>query len=77
MASRQKLADYEAQFAKIDAAMTPIVRLALEEDIGTGDVTSQACVPESQQARGRFLAREPLVIAGLGLLAEIYDCAAA
>ena len=53
--------------------MTEVVRLALEEDIGSGDVTSQACVPESQKARGRFLAREPLVIAGLGLLAEIYD----
>ena len=53
--------------------MTEVVRLALEEDIGTGDVTTQACVPESQKARGRFLAREPLVIAGLGLLAEIYD----
>jgi nicotinate-nucleotide pyrophosphorylase (carboxylating) len=53
--------------------MIEVVRLALEEDIGSGDVTSQACVPESQKARGRFLAREPLVIAGLGLLAEIYD----
>jgi len=53
--------------------MTEVVRLALEEDIGSGDVTSQACVPESQKARGRFLAREPLVIAGLGLLAEIYE----
>jgi nicotinate-nucleotide pyrophosphorylase (carboxylating) len=53
--------------------MTEVVRLALEEDIGSGDVTSQSCVPESQEARGRFLAREPLVIAGLGLLAEIYD----
>jgi nicotinate-nucleotide pyrophosphorylase (carboxylating) len=53
--------------------MTEVVRLALEEDIGSGDVTSQACVPESQKARGRYLAREPLVIAGLGLLAEIYE----
>lgn len=53
--------------------MTPIVRIALEEDIGTGDVTTIACVPESQQARGRFLAREPLVIAGLGPLNELYD----
>jgi nicotinate-nucleotide pyrophosphorylase (carboxylating) len=53
--------------------MTEIVRLALEEDIGTGDVTSAACVPESQQASGRFLAREPLVIAGLDLLAELYE----
>ncbi|MGA9625880.1 MAG: carboxylating nicotinate-nucleotide diphosphorylase [Bryobacteraceae bacterium] len=53
--------------------MTEAVRLALEEDIGTGDVTTLACVPESRKARGRFLAREPLVIAGLDLLAEIYD----
>jgi nicotinate-nucleotide pyrophosphorylase (carboxylating) len=53
--------------------MTPILRIALEEDIGSGDVTSRACVPETQQARGRFLAREPLVVAGLGLLAELYD----
>jgi nicotinate-nucleotide pyrophosphorylase (carboxylating) len=50
----------------------PVVLLALEEDIGTGDVTSAACIAESQLAAGRFLAREPLVIAGLDLLAEIY-----
>jgi nicotinate-nucleotide pyrophosphorylase (carboxylating) len=53
--------------------MNEVVRLALAEDIGTGDITSQACVPESRMARGRFLAREPLVIAGLELLQEIYD----
>jgi len=53
--------------------MSPIVRIALEEDIGTGDVTTHACVPETQRARGRFLAREPLVIAGLSLLSELYD----
>ena len=53
--------------------MTPIVRIALEEDIGTGDVTTRACVPEGQQARGRFLAREPLIVAGLELLHELYD----
>jgi nicotinate-nucleotide pyrophosphorylase (carboxylating) len=53
--------------------MIPILRMALEEDIGTGDVTTLACVAESQQAHGRFLAREPLVVAGLGLLAELYE----
>ena len=53
--------------------MSPIVRMALEEDIGTGDVTTRACVSEAQQARGRFLAREPLIVAGLGLLHELYD----
>src|ERR1700733_3987832 len=52
--------------------MMEIVRLALEEDIGAGDITSQACVPEWQQARGRFLARESLVVAGLDVLRQLY-----
>ena len=52
--------------------MTEIVRLALEEDIGSGDVTTRACVPESQPACGRFIAREPLIIAGLSVLQELY-----
>jgi nicotinate-nucleotide pyrophosphorylase (carboxylating) len=52
--------------------VTEIVRLALEEDIGAGDVTTQACVPLDRQASGIFLAREDLVIAGLDLLPEIY-----
>ena len=49
------------------------VRRALAEDIGAGDVTSAATVPEQRLARGRFLAREPLVIAGLDLLPLIYE----
>jgi nicotinate-nucleotide pyrophosphorylase (carboxylating) len=53
--------------------MNPVVRLALEEDIGTGDVTNAACISESQMAAGRFLAREPLVVAGLDLISEIYE----
>jgi nicotinate-nucleotide pyrophosphorylase (carboxylating) len=52
--------------------MNPIVRLALQEDVGSGDVTTAACVSASQRAFGRFLAREPLVVAGLDLLPEIY-----
>jgi nicotinate-nucleotide pyrophosphorylase (carboxylating) len=52
--------------------MNPIVRFALQEDIGTGDITTAACVPAGRQARGRFLAREPLILAGLDLLPEIY-----
>jgi nicotinate-nucleotide pyrophosphorylase (carboxylating) len=50
-----------------------IVRLALDEDIGAGDVTTQACVPVGRRASGIFLAREELVLAGLELLPEIYS----
>lgn len=46
---------------------------ALAEDIGAGDVTSEACIPPEQAARGRFLARQPQVLAGLDLLALIYS----
>jgi nicotinate-nucleotide pyrophosphorylase (carboxylating) len=49
-----------------------VIRRALEEDIGSGDVTSQTCVPASRHAKGAFVARQPLVLAGGGLLRLIY-----
>jgi nicotinate-nucleotide pyrophosphorylase (carboxylating) len=48
------------------------IRRALAEDIGSGDVTSHACVAEHTRARGKFLAREPQVVAGVELLSLIY-----
>jgi nicotinate-nucleotide pyrophosphorylase (carboxylating) len=48
------------------------IRRALAEDIGSGDVTSQACVPANGRATGKFLAREPQVIAGVELIPLIY-----
>ena len=41
------------------------VRAALTEDIGSGDVTTLATVPETATARAAMQAREPLVVAGL------------
>lgn len=49
------------------------VRRALAEDIGPGDITSEACVPLHVRAAGRFVAREPLVVAGVELLPLIYQ----
>ncbi len=48
------------------------VRRALAEDIGSGDVTSQACVAAGRMASGRFVARESIVLAGVELLPLIY-----
>jgi len=53
--------------------MTKIMRLALEEDIGAGDVTTRACVPEGLRARGTLIAREPLVLAGTEVLDQMFD----
>ena len=41
------------------------VRAALEEDVGTGDVTTLATVPQDQTASALMVAREPLVLAGM------------
>jgi nicotinate-nucleotide pyrophosphorylase (carboxylating) len=43
------------------------VTLALGEDIGSGDVTTLAAVPETAKAKAMVCAREPLVVAGLAL----------
>jgi nicotinate-nucleotide pyrophosphorylase (carboxylating) len=50
-----------------------VVRRALEEDIGPGDVTSEACVPADRMASGDFIAREAQVVAGVELLPLLYD----
>jgi nicotinate-nucleotide pyrophosphorylase (carboxylating) len=43
------------------------VQLALAEDLGSGDVTTLATVPEKASAQARMRARESLVVAGLAL----------
>ena len=48
------------------------VRRALEEDLGAGDVTSSGVLPESARAIGRFVAREPIVLAGLPVAREVF-----
>ena len=50
-----------------DEEIRGAVRLALAEDIGSGDVTTLATVPETAAARAVMKAREPLVPAGLAL----------
>jgi nicotinate-nucleotide pyrophosphorylase (carboxylating) len=41
------------------------VKIALAEDIGAGDLTSEFFVPADHRSLGRVLAKEPAVIAGL------------
>ncbi len=49
-----------------------IVQRALAEDLGGGDVTSQATVPPDQQARGVFLVKAPCVLAGRDVATEVF-----
>ena len=53
-------------------AYRELVRQALAEDIGAGDITTEAIVPEEQRARGAFLVKQPCVIAGLEIAFEAF-----
>jgi nicotinate-nucleotide pyrophosphorylase (carboxylating) len=47
-----------------------LVARALAEDVGSGDVTSQATVPEGARGRARIVQKEAGVVYGLGVVAE-------
>lgn len=49
------------------------VRAALAEDIGSGDVTTLATVPEGATARAAMVAREELVVCGLPLAHAAFE----
>ena len=42
-----------------------LVELAIEEDLGRGDVTTNSLMLEEISTEGRILAREELVVCGL------------
>ena len=46
------------------------VARALAEDLGSGDVTSEATVPEDARARARVVQKQPGVVFGLDVVAE-------
>jgi nicotinate-nucleotide pyrophosphorylase (carboxylating) len=51
-----------------------IVGRALSEDLGTrGDITSDACVPQSSNSEAVFVARAPGVVAGLEVAAYVFE----
>jgi len=49
-----------------------LVRRALEEDVGSGDVTTLATVEPTERARGVFVVKAPCVLAGLDVAAETF-----
>src|SRR5881227_395112 len=53
--------------------ISAVIRAALEEDIGAGDITSELTVPADLMAEGVFVANQSLVLAGVELLPIIYQ----
>src|SRR5687768_3197644 len=49
-----------------------MVRLALAEDVGTGDATTLCTIPQEVQAKALMIAREPLIVAGLEIAETVF-----
>src|SRR5262252_351431 len=48
-----------------------VLQAALQEDIGTGDITSRATIPEGATSTARYTSKQPLVVSGLAVVAEV------
>jgi nicotinate-nucleotide pyrophosphorylase (carboxylating) len=49
-----------------------LIGLALEEDLGRGDVTSEVIFDAVAPARGRIIAKEPLIVAGVDVAKAVF-----
>jgi len=56
-----------------DYCLDDLIRRALYEDIGNGDITTLSTVNEDKQIEGSFIAKEEGVICGLPLLKRLFE----
>jgi nicotinate-nucleotide pyrophosphorylase (carboxylating) len=54
------------------SAYRELLRGFLAEDLGAGDVTTNTIVPAERRARGRLIAKSPLVLAGIEPFLEVF-----
>jgi nicotinate-nucleotide pyrophosphorylase (carboxylating) len=55
-----------------EGALYSSIGLFLREDLGRGDITTQAVLMRNARARGRFVAGEKMVVAGLEAAEEVF-----
>jgi len=50
-----------------------LIKRALEEDIGYGDITTMSLIPVDQKARGLFCAKTPGIVAGVRVSQKVFE----
>ncbi|HZR11163.1 MAG TPA: carboxylating nicotinate-nucleotide diphosphorylase [Myxococcales bacterium] len=55
-----------------DDAVGRLIRLALDEDVGPGDLTAEACVPAGARGSGLIVAKQTLVVSGVSAAARVF-----
>ena len=52
--------------------VSDVIRLALAEDIGHGDITTSLLIPEEKESKAHVLAKGTFIVAGLPFLKEVF-----
>ena len=55
-----------------EGALYSQIGVFLREDMGRGDITTQSIIARNTRARGRFLAGETMIVAGLEAVEEVF-----
>ena len=58
---------------QIPASVERVIRLALEEDIGNGDITTTLLIPEDQQSKALLLAKGSFICAGMPFAVKVFQ----
>jgi nicotinate-nucleotide pyrophosphorylase (carboxylating) len=64
--------DHNVPRDRLVAELDRVITAALEEDIGAGDLTTLAVIPNQLRFRGAMVARQPMVVAGLEFARAIF-----
>ena len=56
----------------VENHLTKLIELALEEDIGDGDITTSSIVPENQNSIGHVIAKQNGVLAGIDVFEKVF-----
>lgn len=51
-----------------------IIKTALSEDIGNGDITTEAIVSRTKKGRAQAIAKDDFIVAGLDIFEETFKC---
>jgi nicotinate-nucleotide pyrophosphorylase (carboxylating) len=49
-----------------------LIKIALKEDIGSGDITTDNLVDPDLEGKGVIIAKEPFIIAGLDVACQVF-----
>ena len=58
--------------SELPSEISQYIKCALEEDIGTGDVTTNTIVPAGASLRGRIVAKQDGIVAGLDIARDVF-----